>query len=120
MEYDELLTPLKNRGRRVAIGHAGQLPEGVIELQRHLSVQPEIWAYRFFRDGMELITALKKSDFIPIGVSSLLAVLPDDMTLRSGEVDVLARRNDLKVLVILGNALRSEEDRRRFFYIKGG
>lgn len=120
MEYDRLLAPLKSKRRRVIIGHAGQLPDSLIELERYLSVQPEIWAYRFFRDGMELIVVLEKPDSIPTNASHLLAVLPDDMALQPEEVSMLARRNGLRILVILGKALRSEEDRRLFFYIRGG
>ena len=119
MEYDKLLSPLKSH--QVIIAHAGQLPQGLIELQQYLSGRPEIWGFRFFRDGTELVEALEKSELaLTQGVSHWLVVLPDDMALQPGEVDVLARRNDLRMLLVLGKALRGKEDRRSFFYVREG
>lgn len=119
MEYDKLLSPLKSH--QTIIAHAGQLPQGLIGLQRYLSGQPEIWGFRFFRDGTKLVEALERSELaLAPGVSHLLVVLPDDTTLQPGELDMLARQNNIRVLLILGKALRSQEDRRRFFYVRGG
>jgi len=121
MEYGDLLTPLKTR--HVIIAHAGHLPEGVIELQQYLSGRPKIWEFRFFRDGNELAMTLEKglhSIGVAREVSRLLAVLPDDMAIEPGMINLLARRNNLRILIVVGKALRSEENRRRVFYIKGG
>ncbi|MFQ5884213.1 MAG: hypothetical protein ACE5IO_03840 [Thermoplasmata archaeon] len=116
MEYDKLLTSLKRQ--RVAIAHAGQLPEGLIELQRYLSGRPEIWTYRFFRNGSELVGALEGETCIKKAEAShLLAVLPDDMGLEPGWVNPLATRSNLRVLIIVGKARRGKEDRRRVYYI---
>lgn len=119
MEYDKLLSPLKSR--QMIIAHVGQLPQGLINLQQYLSGRHEIWGFRFFCDGTELVEALKKSELaLAQGVSHWLVVLPDDMALQPGEVDVLARRSNLRMLLVLGKALRGREDRRSFFYVRGG
>jgi len=94
------------------------LPEGLIGLQRYLSGRPEIWTYRFFRNGSELIEVLKgKKNLIKAEASHLLAVLPDDIGLEPGWINPLALRNNLRVLIIVGKARRNKEDRRRIFYV---
>lgn len=120
MEYGDLLAPLKMR--HIAIAHGGQLPKGLVELQQYLSSTPRHWEFRFFGDGNELSAALEKglhSIGIPNDVSHLLVVLPDDMAVQPGQVNSLALRNNVRILMIVGRALRSEENRRRVFYVKG-
>jgi len=120
MQYDDLLASLKMQ--RVAIAHAGQLPKDLVDLQQYLSRRRETWGVKFFDDGNALSAALEQGlqeAGIADDVSHVLVVLPDDTAVQPGQINSLAMRNDVRILIVVGTALRSEENRRRIYYVKG-
>jgi len=110
MDYGKLLSHFK--GKSVLVVEATSLADGLLDLMRHLENQPRGWGVHFCPDGEDLRRALQSGKLHTDSV----VVIPSDMDFLPGECNLIASKQGIRLVIVVGHTSRKHEDRYKAFY----
>jgi hypothetical protein len=112
MEYEVVRKELEHR-KQLLIADVDTFKKGILDVIDYFRGLPQRWDVHYFHSGIEFRKALEANTI----VHNSVVVLPSDGDLLPGNINVLARKQGVKLFILVGLKSRHQEDRQGYFYI---